>query len=112
MLLLKTLNIIILILILSVLVVFTKHHNIDSKTKPKTWYEFEYQTDYRNPSEAQQRSSDAIDLFKEFKDSIYVDRYYNSSFALNIPLFTLTLPGSGRGVHSQAPITALNIGLH
>jgi hypothetical protein len=111
MLLFKTLNIIILILIFSVLVVFT-NHNIDSKTKPKTWYEFEYQTDYRNPWEAQQRSSDGIDLFKEFKDSIYVDRYYNWSFALNIPLFTLRIAGSGRGVHSEAPITALNIGLH
>jgi len=44
MLLLRTLNIVILIIILSVIEVFTKVDKKDSKI----WYEFEYQTDYRN----------------------------------------------------------------
>jgi hypothetical protein len=108
MLLFRTLNIIILIIILSVIAVFTKVHKKDSKI----WYEFEYQTDYRNPSKTQQRSSDAIKLYKEYKDSIYIDRYFNASFALNIPLFTLTMPVPGRSVFPLSPGNAFNIGLY
>ncbi|KAI1287659.1 hypothetical protein HDE_09889 [Halotydeus destructor] len=50
------------------------------------------------------------DLFKEFLQSLYVDRTFNSSFALNIPLFTLTIPGYGRGVKTQTALSALNVG--
>lgn len=54
--------------------------------------------------------SDGKDLWKEFFNSLYVDRTFNSSFALNVPLFTLTIPGYGRGVKTQTALSALNVG--
>ena len=50
-------------------------------------------------------------LFREFWHSLYVDRTsFNSSFALNIPLFTITVPGYGRGLKYETPLAALNVG--
>jgi len=106
----KTSKAFIIFIFCSILSVYTKNSGEEYKTRHKTSYEFEYQTNFRNASIFKPRTTDAIDLYKEYKDSIYVDRYYNSSFALNIPMFTLTLPGKGRGVHSAAPTTALNVG--
>lgn len=39
--------------------------------------------------------SEGKDIWREFFHSLYVDRTFNSSFALNVPLFTLTIPGDG-----------------
>lgn len=55
-------------------------------------------------------SADGQDIWKEFFHSLYVDRTFNSSFALNVPLFTLTIPGYGRGVKTQSALSALNVG--
>lgn len=78
----------------------------------KNPYEYDFVGTSPKRSEFTARNDpDAWNLYKEYKDSIYVDRYYNSSFALNIPLFTVTLPGRGRGVHSQS-ITTFNMGLY
>ena len=50
-------------------------------------------------------------LFREFWHSLYVDRTaFNSSFALNVPLFTITVPGYGRGLKYETPLSALNVG--
>ncbi|XP_054163433.1 uncharacterized protein LOC128961242 [Oppia nitens] len=97
-----------------------KHENQSpSITRVKSIYEYEYTV---SPQQSQstgrlneftgRNDEEALNLYKEYKDSIYVDRYYNSSFALNIPLFTVTLPGRGRGVHSPGPgsSSTLNIG--
>lgn len=51
------------------------------------------------------------DLFREFWHSLYVDRAFNSSFSLNIPLFTITVPGYGRGLKYETPLSALNVGM-
>ena len=83
----------------------------ETTTRVKSVYEFDFQPTNTKRSEFTARNDqDAIDLYKEYKDSIYVDRYYNSSFALNIPLFTVVLPGRGRGVHSVNSVTTLNMG--
>ena len=54
--------------------------------------------------------ADGKDIWREFFHSLYVDRTFNSSFALNVPLFTLTIPGYGRGVKTQTALSALNVG--
>jgi hypothetical protein len=83
----------------------------ESKTKPKTLKELQTPTD---PSNSKPRGGGANgeSLFKEFWHSLYVDRTFNSSFALNVPLFTLTVPGYGRKLRDQTPLSALNVGLY
>jgi hypothetical protein len=82
----------------------------ESKSKPKTLKELQTLTD---PSNSEPRSgANGESLFKEFWHSLYVDRTFNSSFALNVPLFTLTVPGYGRKLKDQTPLSALNVGLY
>ncbi|XP_054154266.1 uncharacterized protein LOC128952837 [Oppia nitens] len=50
------------------------------------------------------------DYFSNFWYSLYVDRSFNSSFALNVPLFTITVPGYGRGLKYATPLSAINVG--
>ncbi|RWS01649.1 uncharacterized protein B4U79_10666 [Dinothrombium tinctorium] len=68
---------------------------------------------YKNSSFGNSRQADwnpGKDLLKEFLNSLYVDRTFNSSFALNVPLFTVTIPGYGRGLKTKTALSALNVG--
>lgn len=53
---------------------------------------------------------DKKDLWKDLIEPLYIDRTFNSSFALNVPLFTITIPGYGRGLKMQTALAALNVG--
>ena len=50
-------------------------------------------------------------IFSQFWNSLYLNRGFNSSFVLLLPLFTVTIPGYGRGLEHQTPLSALNVGL-
>ena len=98
---------------LNLLVIFLVISAENSTKRVKSSYEYEFSAARGQRSEFTARNDqDAIDLYKEYKDSIYVDRYYNASFAVDIPLFSVTLPGRGRGAHSQNSITTFNVGKH
>ncbi|CAG2110521.1 unnamed protein product [Medioppia subpectinata] len=71
----------------------------------KAWAGFEYIPQYDRRPHSQPlatsdrsfggrryRDRDAEDLYREYKHSIYVSRWYNASFVCQIPFFTLTLP--------------------
>lgn len=114
----------IFLIILSVLAVYTKDSNI-SVIKSSDFLKNYESNDKINSSDSkdlqlksksfQQRAgfgaSSGGDLFKEFWHSLYVDRTFNSSFALNIPLFTITVPGYGRGLKYETPLSAINVGM-
>lgn len=50
-------------------------------------------------------------MIGQFWQTLYINRGFNSSFVLLLPLFTVTIPGYGRGLEHQTPLSALNIGL-
>lgn len=104
-------NVINSLILLNLLAIFLSITADNSTKRAKSFYEYDFSAARGQRSEFTARmDQDAIDLYKEYKDSIYVDRYYNASFAVDIPLFTVTLPGRGRGTHSQNSITTFNIG--
>lgn len=43
-------------------------------------------------------------------NALQVDRNFNSSFSLNIPLFTVTIPGHGRNSPGPTKLSSINIG--
>ena len=86
-----------------------KEIDLNKKSKHMSPYEM-------HSSEAKPRAGFGVgtggNLYNEFWHSLYVDRAFNSSFALNIPLFTITVPGYGRGLKYETPLSALNVGMH
>ena len=55
----------------------------------------------------------AIDnVLGQFWHTLYINRGFNSSFVLLLPLFTITIPGYGRGLENQSPLSALNVGMN
>jgi hypothetical protein len=84
----------------------------ESKTISKTLRELQTPIEPSNSEPRGGGGADGESLFKEFWHSLYVDRTFNSSFALNVPLFTLTVPGYGRKLKDQTPLSALNVGLY
>lgn len=72
---------------------------------------FEYAPGYGQSSHFTGRHHpNAVDLYKEYKDSIYVSRYYNASFVCQIPIFTLTLPQRGRTGQIRPGGSGYNLG--
>ncbi|XP_054169296.1 uncharacterized protein LOC128966471 [Oppia nitens] len=49
-------------------------------------------------------------VISQFWKTVYLNRGFNSSFVLLLPLSTVTIPGYGRGIEHQSPLSALNIG--
>lgn len=49
-------------------------------------------------------------VFGQFWHTLYINRGFNSSFVFIVPLFTITIPGYGRGLQNQSPLSALNLG--
>jgi len=124
----------ILVIILSVLAVYTqdsnlglqnhydssetaKHFDPNEKLSTKTSSETELKSKAKSLNQFESIGEQRGDgtggsLFEEFWHSLYVDRTFNSSFALNVPLFTITVPGYGRGLKHQTPLSALNVGMY
>ncbi|XP_054163756.1 uncharacterized protein LOC128961532 [Oppia nitens] len=68
------------------------------KLPHKAWIGFEDNSEFSRQRQRQRRPLNrlphevASDIYKQYKDSIYVSRYYNASFVCQIPFFSLTLP--------------------
>ena len=89
-----------------------------SKQRDKPWIGFEYIPQYNERPESTRVSfsarhdQHAIDVKKEYRDSIYITRWYNASFVCQIPLFSFTLPQRGRTGQVRPSSIGMNLGMY
>lgn len=64
----------------------------------------------KSQSQRSERSMNDVNSQGGLFSAMQVDRNFNSSFSLNVPLFTVTIPGHGRNAPGVNKFSAINLG--